>query len=125
MTPELKRQWIAALRSGDYKQGKSNLKKMTYLHSEDIRETLVHCCLGVLCEVAGIPSYQNGEHPFTFEGNENDTSILLPDLQHKLGLPSTIASEAWKRNDGHVDSNDNYKPETFDQIANWLEGKDF
>ena len=35
--------WIEALRSGKYKQGKGFLKKGD-----------CHCCLGVLCEVAGI-----------------------------------------------------------------------
>ena len=44
--------WIAALRSGNYKQGKGYLKKGD-----------CHCCLGVLCEVAGIkPEFDPEKH---------------------------------------------------------------
>lgn len=41
MKPELKRKWVAALRSGKYKQGTGEL----FYRDE-------YCCLGVLCEVA-------------------------------------------------------------------------
>jgi len=40
MNPELKKKWVDALRSGEYKQGKS------YLRSSDS-----YCCLGVLADV--------------------------------------------------------------------------
>jgi len=40
MKPEIKAQWLAALRSGDYQQGRS------LLHYED-----QFCCLGVLCDL--------------------------------------------------------------------------
>lgn len=42
---ETKAKWIAALRSGDYKQTKNALKN-SYSDS--------YCCLGVLCVVSGI-----------------------------------------------------------------------
>src|SRR3954467_3257157 len=42
MTPkEVRAKWVAALRSGEYKQTKS------YLHDEQ-----GYCCLGVLCDLA-------------------------------------------------------------------------
>lgn len=41
MNKEVKTKWVAALRSGDFKQGRLQLK------SEE-----GHCCLGVLCELA-------------------------------------------------------------------------
>lgn len=47
MKKEIMEKWVAALRSGEYKQGKYSL------HSEG-----KFCCLGVLCEVAlrdGVP----------------------------------------------------------------------
>jgi hypothetical protein len=44
MNPEIKAKWIAALRSGKYKQGQDGLKSGDRF-----------CCLGVLCEVMGIP----------------------------------------------------------------------
>jgi len=41
MKPEIKSKWIAALRSGEYKQAEGMLRA-----SEDTM-----CCLGVLCEI--------------------------------------------------------------------------
>ena len=41
MNQEIKTKWVAALRSGDYKQGTDYLKK------DDC-----YCCLGVLCEIS-------------------------------------------------------------------------
>lgn len=41
MSPEIKAQWLEALRSGEYKQGTG------YLHRGD-----EFCCLGVLCDLA-------------------------------------------------------------------------
>lgn len=41
MNPEIKSKWVAALRSGEYKQGKGVLS--------DGKE---FCCLGVLCDLA-------------------------------------------------------------------------
>lgn len=43
MNPEIKAQWVAALRSGKYKQGKN------VLHNVDAG---TYCCLGVLCDLA-------------------------------------------------------------------------
>lgn len=42
MNQEIKAKWVAALRSGEYKQGK------TYLQNRDN----TFCCLGVLCDLA-------------------------------------------------------------------------
>lgn len=42
LNPEVKAKWVAALRSGEYKQGYRNLR------SPDDR----FCCLGVLCDLA-------------------------------------------------------------------------
>lgn len=49
MNPELKAKWIAALRSGEYKQVTARLRT---------REG--YCCLGVLCMVAGVPITEDG-----------------------------------------------------------------
>lgn len=45
MNPEIKERWVAALRSGDYLQGRSYLNKIDGGRS-------FYCCLGVLCELA-------------------------------------------------------------------------
>ena len=46
MNQEIKAQWVQALRSGEYEQGKSAL----HIISGDGKHT--YCCLGVLCELA-------------------------------------------------------------------------
>ncbi len=45
---QLRDKWVKALRSGKYKQGTAWLRK----HEQ-------HCCLGVLCEVAGYTNISN------------------------------------------------------------------
>ncbi len=44
MNAELKQKWIAALRSGGWKQARGHLRRL------NVPE---YCCLGVLCEVSG------------------------------------------------------------------------
>jgi len=48
MNKENVAKWVAALRSGEYKQGQRALRY------EDLTGETRHCCLGVLCELAGI-----------------------------------------------------------------------
>jgi hypothetical protein len=45
---EIRDKWLAALRSGEYKQTTSVLRRT-------ISGEPKYCCLGVLCEVAGVP----------------------------------------------------------------------
>jgi hypothetical protein len=45
MNPEIKEQWVRALRSGQYTQGKDALK-ISYAGKDS------YCCLGVLCDIA-------------------------------------------------------------------------
>lgn len=45
MNPEIKEQWLTALRSGEYKQGTGQLHYRQNNQSE-------FCCLGVLCDLA-------------------------------------------------------------------------
>jgi hypothetical protein len=44
MKPEIKKQWVDALRSGKYKQTRGALRR-------DHHGTPGYCCIGVLCEV--------------------------------------------------------------------------
>lgn len=98
--------WIEALRSGQYKQGKGYLKKGD-----------CHCCLGVLCEVAGIKpeldpdregAYKYDGQPFSlppklrtlFDNldqanliNLNDAGVPFSVIADKLADPS---SEVYK-----------------------------
>jgi hypothetical protein len=51
MDPDLKAKWVAALRSGRFRQARMKLR------SED-----GFCCLGVLCVVAGLPITEDGQN---------------------------------------------------------------
>lgn len=125
MNPEIKKQWIEALTSGEYQQG----KLMLGLQGEpDKGEPDKFCCLGVLCELAvkaGViepPSrvYEDVTEPdviepppralgrMLFYGEDRQTSVLprkvmdwadLDEFNPKIGLYS-IAS--W--NDAHAKS---------------------
>jgi hypothetical protein len=57
MDAGIKRKWVEALRNGKYKQGMRQLK-----------DGDAYCCLGVLCEVAGIRISDNGR--FAGEGHD-------------------------------------------------------
>jgi hypothetical protein len=48
MNQEIKNEWVTALRSGDYKQGQSLLRRT---EDDDVYPD-GYCCLGVLCELA-------------------------------------------------------------------------
>lgn len=50
MNKEVKEKWVAALRSGDYKQGFNRLK--TVMNDLDGKDVSSYCCLGVLCDLA-------------------------------------------------------------------------
>jgi hypothetical protein len=64
MNQEIKAQWVAALRSGEYTQGKEALRN----------DEGGFCCLGVLCELAiaaGVCApavYNNGYNLWEYEG---------------------------------------------------------
>lgn len=63
--PFLTRKWIAALRSGDYIQGKSMLKYSRF--SED---QIRYCCLGVLGEICDPDKFSifQSNDAYDFEG---------------------------------------------------------
>jgi hypothetical protein len=70
MDTEVKDRWIDALESGDYEQGRSVLATV----ADDGKRK--YCCLGVLCEVLGIPGVKAGSHlSILYDGAD----IVLPD----------------------------------------------
>lgn len=87
MNPEIKAQWVAALRSGDYKQGRSELKSYTGYY----------CCLGVACDLAvkaGVTKetyYPDiREYRFNSIGFQDLSSLILPiGVAGWLGINST------------------------------------
>lgn len=115
MTKELKDKWIAALRSGQYKQGH------TYLHKND-----EFCCLGVLLEVADIKMGEHEEfgntYHFIVDESDKDIQIVscLPGkLQKTLGLGGGYHELLWQMNDGIGVAANNRQ--SFTEIAQYIE----
>ena len=99
MDANLQAKWVQALRSGEYKQGALFLRK-------DGK----HCCLGVLCELAGLEITPGGmvvAGPY-----EVDDYEPLYDL---LGGSDT-ARQLWNRNDGN-----GMRKHSFAEIADYIE----
>ena len=104
MNKWVKRKWVRALRSGEYKQGKGYLVQGT---NED---GYVHCCLGVLaCEM--VPEYVRRQEMDSV-GVDNNTEFLPDDLSIMFGLDEGTQTEL-------ADFNDNSK--SFTAIADWIE----
>lgn len=107
MDPEIKRKWVEALRSGEYVQGQAKLKRDG-----------MHCCLGVLCEVANPPGWDSTlgciREKGVMLGQEEDDFWTLP--------PATAA--LLRVNDDQqqklMDMND-HAGATFEQIADFIE----
>lgn len=67
MNPEIKQRWVAALRSGEYEQGKG------FLNSDG-----KFCCLGVLCDL------HSQDHNIPWTANDNNSVMTYFD---NTGLP--------------------------------------
>lgn len=88
MNPEIKAQWLTALRSGDYRQGQGSLKRDGKF-----------CCLGVLCDLAvkaGIAAETHvtmiGATAFGTGPADENSGTLPFVVQTWAGLPSNNPS---------------------------------
>lgn len=124
MKIELKKKWLAALRSGEYKQCTSSLICRAYDGS-----AVAYCCLGVLAKVAGLNvisgEFTNdkgeiddvdgvGDSPFdAFRNDYNPIWELAAEHgSEEPPVKGMVLSEA-------IDMNDNDK--SFIEIADYLE----
>jgi hypothetical protein len=102
MDKEIKARWLEALRSGKYQQGSC------YLRDGD-----KYCCLGVLCEVLGVPStpirddgsctiYDHEENVHLYDGSKSYLSISTAE---RAGLSTNgELGEAFEYKGGMFDS---------------------
>ena len=76
MDPDIKTLWVEALRSGNYPKGREYLKKGGKF-----------CCLGVLCEVAGLEqeTWADGEVKFATAHDWSSTD-LPQDFADEVGI---------------------------------------
>jgi len=108
---DLMKRWIAALRSGEYKQGRGQLV-----------DNGKYCCLGVLCDISK-KQFKLKIHSDYVEANKLNFTGLLPDnLEYYLGLNKDIDSNGNIRSfsDYLVELNDR-KNSQFKTIANYIE----
>lgn len=80
---EIKTKWVAALRSGEYKQGRGFLRKI------DSKGVDRFCCLGVLCDIytkenSNAPEWKA---PHTYLGEEDY------EFDHVTSMPSRIVNK--------------------------------
>ena len=107
MRKEIAEKWAAALRSGEYKQGKHRLVNA---------ERTKHCCLGVLCEVAiedGVPLETSG-------ASYDDNITMLPlRVRCWAGMASDHGSLGLEMPSLMLQ---NESGTSFDQLADIIEG---
>lgn len=97
MLPELKAEWIAALRSGKYEQG----------HFRFRTANGNYCCLGVLCLVLEHPEFIS-ESYVGISGSDDYTGL------RSLSLLTEEETSTLARMNDHMDR-------TFCQIADYIE----
>lgn len=101
---EFKQNWVAALRSGKYKQGKQRLYN---------QQTDTYCCLGVaahMCESLPSIFYNNAIIPST--SNQNSTGEILK-IPVELSDDEFLQRCLWTMNDEQEKS--------FEEIADYIE----
>lgn len=114
MKKSVMKKWVAALRSGEYKQNAGiNLKT-----------DLGYCCLGVLCEVMNVPSIRNINGKYSFEeeyGGLPLSVIKKAQISHYLGRALDNSFQLSSLNDsGHRDCIGEGRF-TFEEIADIIE----
>lgn len=93
MDPEFKAQWLEALRSGRYPQGRGALRREGY-----------YCCLGVLADVIDPTEWDDYSDTWMTDG----LHLACVDV-----LPDEVQADLVLMNDTHGLS--------FQHIANWIE----
>lgn len=116
MNVEAKKTWIEALRSGDYKQGRSRLCRT-------MGEVDEFCCLGVLYDVAADGDWNPREgtdgsivwYTHSDGSDEGDVwyAYLPPSFRALVGLSETEERRLSDMNDS--------KKMSFPEIANYIE----
>ena len=86
MKQEVKEQWLKALRSGEYKQTRTQLKLDSF-------GRVSYCCLGVLCDISGVNSWYGvyyGSEGFFLPGEVADWAELTPMEREAMASFATL-----------------------------------
>jgi hypothetical protein len=103
MKKKLKQQWVAALRSGKYRQAKE------YLHVP----TFGYCCLGVLCDIVDDTKWVDWNNTRYNFGDRSKCTYPTLDWLDRIGLLDNDAEHLTILND--------IRNKTFSEIADWIE----
>jgi len=109
MNPTIKAKWVAALRSGEYKQAKENLQ-----------DDKGYCCLGVLCVIS------QSETGFGIKENRDENSgdeTISITIQRWADLPSSEGAIVSIEKEETSLAAHNDAGRTFLQIADAIEGQ--
>lgn len=111
MLNENAQKWVAALRSGEYKQGRCALRLL-----DDS-----YCCLGVACDISGLGEWEHDyDHRIYRVGEHEAQDSLLPETVRRwLGLRT--ASGRFSPVDALYVRND--KGHSFAEIADLIEAE--
>lgn len=124
MNPEIKEKWLAALRSGEYKQTRGALFRPRRL--DDVKPIFPagYCCLGVLCDVMGLEKETRdgivGYYKFPVDGPDADHFALMPpeEMLDRAMLGREDAEYLAERNDISPSAPDAWD---FLMLADWIE----
>ena len=115
MNPEIKRQWLEALRSGEYKQGQRRLR-------ERVKGGSLYCCLGVLCDLHSKATGEawNIHGPYFYCGCDVDLPLCVNQwagigydkMEERESTICLLEGVLVDANDSGAD---------FPTIANWIE----
>lgn len=120
MNKEWKDKWVAALRSGEYKQGIEALRYTSHAPGNLFEDVKAYCCLGVLCDLVAkeYPDqfyWEDDIFHFKKDGRVYEESYVLPGAVIDIvGEPSIFPQTLMSYND-----NARY---SFNKIADLLEG---
>ena len=106
MNKVVKKQWIKALKSGDYKQTTGELKRSNIDHSRSF------CCLGVLCDISGISTWEADNRYLEAKG------ILPNKVKEWAGMANDAGGFSYD-NPSLIELNDSGS--TFEEIADIIE----
>lgn len=120
MNPEVKAKWVAALRSGRFKQGREALR--------DCEDNF--CCLGVLCEIAAeehitarSQSHPNDAYRYGVEGSHRSLFFLPFEVIRWSGLGAVNPTVQYNgETKSLIDLNDGLAL-PFPQIADLIEAQ--
>lgn len=128
MYKDIKDKWIAALRSGKYKQGRIRLRQRNVVSGLE-----THCCLGVLCDITApelwqapyksddVLIYPVGGMMGTLPNAVEDALAFNDRIDLPIGLQvGTIVTNRFNHIRAYADLND-ADGLTFEQIADLVE----